>query len=38
MTGSQTEQDIIGTTLVEADAVIEKPTDPDEYIDAIHSI
>lgn len=38
MTGSKTEQESIDTTLAEADAVIEKPTDPDGYIEAIRSI
>lgn len=38
MTGSQSEHDIIDTTLAKADAVIEKPTDPEEYIEAIRSV
>lgn len=38
MTGSQTDQECIDTTLAEADAVLEKPTDPEGYIEAIRSI
>lgn len=38
MTGSQTEDGILDTPLPDADAVIEKPTDPEEYVEAIRSV
>ena len=38
MTGTQPESQVADSAVAGADAVIEKPTEPEEYIDAIRSV
>lgn len=38
MTGSHPETSALESTIEKADMVIEKPTDPDEYIEHVHSL